>query len=133
MAHLLNPTIEFIEQSPEVKSYIYQQITEFEPFITPDTVISVIARDPRKLMLQLETDGHFIEPEKLSKMFRIAIVLKEGDTHIQEEGLHDDIFEAIRLAKAKLIKRLVQIQDAVISNQDWQEQINHAVQGTQVH
>lgn len=133
MANLLNPTIEFIEKSPEVKSYIYQQITEFEPFITPETVIAVIARDPRKLALQLETDGKFIDPRKLSEMYRIAIILKEGDTQIQEEGLHEDIFQAIRIAKEKLIKRLVHIQDSVISNQDWQEQINHAIQGTQVH
>jgi hypothetical protein len=32
----------------EIQSYIYQQIAEFEPFITPETLVMVIARDPNQ-------------------------------------------------------------------------------------
>ncbi|MBX3032998.1 MAG: hypothetical protein KF865_03670 [Bdellovibrionaceae bacterium] len=133
MTHLTNSTIRLLDTDPEVKSYIYQQISEFEPYVTPETVVAVVARDPRKLALQLETDGRPIPANELKNMFRIAIVLREGDTQIQEEGLHSDVFEAIRQAKEKLLQRLSDIQDQVISNGDRMAQINEALQNTQLH
>lgn len=133
MANLPNPTIDLLETDPEVKSFIYQQICEFEPYVTPDTVVAVLARDPKKLAIQLETEGRYIEPSALKKMFRIAIVLKEGDAKIQEEGLHEDVFEAIRQAKDRLLAKLSAIQDQVVSNQERIEQINTALQNNQLH
>lgn len=133
MANLLNPAIHILDQNNEVKAYVYQQLAEFEPFVTPETIVAVVARDPRKLALQLETDGHDIDPLKLRDMYRIAIVLKEDDTKIQAEGLHEDIFEAIRIAKETLLKKLVEIQDTVVSQSDRQEQINFALSNPQLH
>jgi ribosome-associated translation inhibitor RaiA len=133
MANLLNPAIHILDQNNEVKAYVYQQIADFEAFVTPETVVAVVARDPRKLALQLETDGHAIEPEKLKQMFRIAIVLTEQDTKIQAEGLHEDIFEAIRIAKDTLMQKLVEIQDSVVSQSDRQEQINFVLSNPQLH
>ncbi len=133
MSNLRSPSVKLLEKSPEVKSYIYQQILEFEPFVTADTVIAVIARDPKKLMLQLESEGKTELIEKLPKMYRIAIILKEGDTKIQDEGLADDIFEAIKIAKEKLLVRLQAIHDTVISKSERLQQIQNALQNPQVH
>ncbi len=133
MSNLRSPSVKLLEKSPEVKSYIYQQILEFEPFVTSDTVIAVIARDPKKLMLQLESEGKTELIEKLPKMYRIAIILKEGDTKIQDEGLADDIFEAIKIAKEKLLVRLQAIHDSVISKSERLQQIQNALQNPQVH
>lgn len=133
METLLNPTIRLLETDPEVKSYIYQQLCEFEPYVTPETVVAVIARDPRKMAIQLETEGRFMEPQELRKMYRIAIVLKEGETTIQEEALHEDVFQAIKLAKEKLIAKLSAIQDQVISNQERTAQINTVLANNLLH
>lgn len=133
MTNLLNPKIEFIEEDPEVNSYIYQQLGELEPFVTDTTSVSVVAKDPKKLALQLETEGISIPMKDLKKMYRIAIVLREDDTEIQAEGLNLDIFEAIKQAKTKLIARLAEIQDEVLSNSDRQDQINQALLNTQLH
>lgn len=133
MTNLLNPTIRLIETDPEVKSYIYQQLIDFEPFVTPDTVVAVVARDPRKLALQLETEGRPIEMSQLRKMHRIVIILKDGETTIQDEGLHEDVYEAIRLAKQNLMTKMVAIQDHIVTNSERVEQINHALQNTQLH
>lgn len=133
MAHLLEPTNRVLETDPEVKSFIYQQIMEFEPYVTPQTVVAVLARDPRKLAIQLETEGRHIPPEELKKMYRIAIVLKEGDTKIQEEALHSNVYTAISMAKDKLILRLAEIQDQVVTNQERMSQINEALQNNQLH
>jgi ribosomal subunit interface protein len=133
MANLLNPAIHILEQSPEIKAYVYQQIAELEGFVTPQTTVAVVARDPLKLAIQLETDGTPIEREKLGQMYRIGIVLKEEDAKIQAEGLHEDIYEAIRIAKDKLLQQLVEIQDSVVSQSDRQEQINFALSNPQLH
>lgn len=133
MSNLRRPTIQLLEQNSEVKSYIYQQIMEFEPFVTAETIVAVVAKDPRKLALQFEAEGKTDLIEKLPDMYRIAIVLKEGDTKIQDEGLAEDIFEAIKLAKEKLLVRLQAIQDTVVSKSERLEQINNALQNPQVH
>ncbi|MEN0058388.1 MAG: hypothetical protein AAGB31_06100 [Bdellovibrio sp.] len=133
MKTLLNPTIQLIEGNPEVKSFIYQQIAEFENFVTPQTVVTVVARDPRKLALQFETEGKDFDPRQLKNLYRIAIVLNESGTSIEAEGLHEDIFQAIKLAKEQLLKELVAIQDSVISQQDRIIEINHYLQNPVLH
>lgn len=128
-----NPTIRLLESDPEVKSFIYQQIVDFEPYVTPDTVVAVVARDPRKLKIQLETEGRDVDLADLRKMHRIAIVLTEGDTTIEEEGLHENLYDAIRSAKTSLLNKLSEIQDSVVSNSERMDQINQALANTQLH
>ncbi|PIS11607.1 MAG: hypothetical protein COT73_03040 [Bdellovibrio sp. CG10_big_fil_rev_8_21_14_0_10_47_8] len=118
---------------PEVKSFIYQTIMEFEPFTTPDTVVAVIAKDPLKLITQLEADGVNYDRTELRKMYRISISLSEDGARIEEEGLHESIFEAIKIAKDKLVKVLSEMQDSAISSQDRTVQINSALQNGTVH
>lgn len=114
--------------SPEVKSFIYQTILEFEPYTTPETVVAVVAKDPLKLISQLEADGQDYDRTELRQMYRISISLMEDGAKIEEEGLAEDIFEAIKMAKEKLIKVLSEIQDSVVSNQDRTQQINSILQ-----
>jgi ribosome-associated translation inhibitor RaiA len=133
MANLLNPAIELLEDSPEVKSYIYQQITEFEPYVTPDTVIAVVSKDPVKLALQYEAEGKEISNEDLRSHYRISITLKEGDAKIAAEGVDRNIYTAIRLAKDGLMKRLQEIQDNVESQKERNMAIHHALQNTMIH
>ena len=119
--------------APEVKSYIYQAISEFEPFTTEATTVSVIARDPLKLITRFEADGIDFDHTKLKTMYRIAISLSEDGGKIEEEGLNEDVYLAIKQAKDKLIKTLTEIQDQVISNSERKVQINSAVNGGQIH
>lgn len=129
----LNPEIALSNVDPEVKSYIYQSIVEFEPFITKQTVISVLARDPLRLVYQLEADGVSYDRKELKKMNRISISLTEDGNKLEEEGVHLDIFEAIKIAKNRLLKTLTEIQDSVVSNQDRAIQINTVRQNGSVH
>lgn len=108
---------------PDVKSYVYQAISEFTPFVTPETIVAVIAKDPTKLVKKLEEEGHEVDEEQLAKMFRISISLSEDGAKIEEEALHENIFEAIREAKDKLMKNLAEIQNSAISNSERAQQI----------
>ena len=116
---------------PEVRSYIYQTILEFEPYTTPNTTVTIVAKDPKKLVNEPGFDD--MDPKLLRRMWRIAIVISEEGTKIEQEGVHEDIYEAIRLAKNKLLKELSEIQDSILSNQDRIMQINNALAGHQLH
>jgi len=137
VANLLNPEIAVFEQgledSPEVKSYVYQQIAEFEPYITPQTIVAVILKDPLKLALQYEAEGKEFDPKDLKSLYRISISLREDDAKITAEGVDKDIFTAIRMAKDELLKKLVAIQDNVVSQQERNMAIHQAMQNTMIH
>lgn len=137
MSDLLNPGIEILEvaleDSPEVKSYIYQMITEFEPYITPQTVIAVVAKDPTKLALQYEAEGKEFEMEDLKSHYRISISLKEDNAKIAAEGVDKDIYAAIRKAKDALLQKLIEIQDRIVTQQERNMEIHHALQNTMIH
>jgi ribosome-associated translation inhibitor RaiA len=137
MSDLLNPGLELLEialeDSTEVKSYVYQQIAEFQPYVTPQTVVAVISKEPTKLALQYEAEGKTFEKKDLKSLYRISISLKEGKAKITAEGVDKDIFAAIRIAKDILLKRLRAIQDSVITQQERNMEIHHALQNTMIH
>lgn len=135
----LKTTLDLLETDPEVKSFIYQQIIDFNPFVTPETLVMVIARDPRATYAHgSDEEEEFLEDDETSDeakeyKYRIAVILKEGENSIEAEAFHDDIFEAIRLAKDRLIERLLEIQEEVESPQDRINAIKDASENKQIH
>ncbi len=121
------------DTSIEVRSFIYQHLIDFEPFLTSGTVINVIAKDPMKLKEELELNGIEITPEQLKKKHRIVIIMTEDGAQIEGEGLGDDTIEAFIKAKAHLMKQLEEIQDTVISAQDRMMQIQQALLAGNLH
>lgn len=131
-SNFLKTTPELIETSLEVKSFIHQQILDFSPFITPETLVVVIARDPK--YLDPEDDEEVSERNtSVISNYRIAIVLKEDESSIEAEASHDDIFEAIKSAKELLILKLLEIQHDMESSQDRLVAIQQAANSDQIH
>ncbi len=126
-------TEQLIQNDPDLKSFVYQQIAEFQPYVTPSTIAAVLARDPQKLALELELKGQGRSPSQLALLHRISIRLKDGDSSISQEAHHENIYEAIRLAKEKLLNRLDEIQDSVISKKDRIDEINQALENQTKH
>ncbi len=147
----LKNTLDLIENDPEIKSYIYQQILDFNAFVTPETLVMVIARDPMghyeknnssNVDDDEEYDGEFettsVEDDEITDVmrkckYRLAIVLKDGDHSIESESFHDDIFDAIRLSKESLLLKLIEIQDEIESPQDRLMAIQQASENKSIH
>lgn len=138
MAHTnIKAQIDLQNLAPEVKSYIFQTLMDFEPFTTPQTQVAVIAKDPLALLTNDEEEenenssdhghGEIPERKKLRKMYRISITLSEDGGVLSAEGLHEDIYEAIKIAKNKLLVTLNEIQDEIISNSERHQQIRTAI------
>lgn len=120
----MNSNIFQLALDKDVKAYIYQQFVDFEPFVTPETFISVQLKDPMKLLPQFESeDIKEMTPDKLKKMVRVVISLTEDGASVECEGLSDDIYEAINFAKDGVLQKLVSIQDQIISNQERAAQV----------
>lgn len=126
-------TEKLIQNDPDLKSFVYQQIAEFQPYVTPTTIAAVIAKDPQKLAMEFELKGQGRSASQLSLLHRVSIRLKDGDSVIQEEAHHENIYEAIRLAKEKLLNRLDEIHDKVVSKKDRIDEINQALQNQHKH
>jgi ribosome-associated translation inhibitor RaiA len=121
------------DANPELTAFIYQQLSEFEAFLTPTTTVAVVAKNPLKLIPKLEEEGIEFNKKDLKKMHRISIVLSENGTKLEAEGLAESVYEAIIEAKKKLLTNLIEIQDKVISNQDRVIQIQTFRDGGNVH
>lgn len=111
-----------IEESPEVKSFIYQQIVDFEPFLTPTSMVSVVSKNAK------EKSG-----KKKQLRHQIQISIKEDGVSLVEVGSSENIYEAILDAKNKLYQKLVLIQDSVVSERDRMAQIKLAQSGGVSH
>lgn len=139
-SNFLKTTTDLLESDPEIKSFIYQQILDFNPFVTPETLVMVIARDPRAIYssedMTMEANESEIQEQEAvaaANKHRIAIVLRDGDSAIEEEAFHNDIFEAIRMAKEKLVARLIEIQEEMENPSDRIKAIQEARDNTQIH
>lgn len=151
-SNFLKNTLDLLETDPEVKAYIYQQVQDFNPYVTPETMIMVVARDPQAQIdeaaafqaaayQELPGESHdedepeepIVDDELKNYKYRIAIILKEGEHPLEAEAYSDDVFDAIRLAKEALLQRLIEIQDEVESSQDRVKAINEATENKQIH
>lgn len=109
-------TLKIINSDPELRSYIYQQLAEFEPYLTPQTQVLVLSKE-----------------SKNKNLHRISIVLSEDSTKIEADATHKDIYQSVRLAKQKLLKHLEAIHDEIISNQDRMIQLEQAGNQNLIH
>ncbi len=134
-SNFLKNTLELIESDPEVTSFIYQQILDFNPFVTPETLVMVIARDPQAPLI-VEDESEPTEAERITThdyQFRIAVVLKDADTSIEAEAFENNIFDAIRLAKENLLTRLIEIQKEIENPKERMLAIQQASDNKPVH
>jgi ribosome-associated translation inhibitor RaiA len=130
MERSIHPQLALNQVNPEILSYIYQCLTELEPYATANTEMAVIARDPLELSRRGEES---LPKDELRKMYRICISLREQGTKIEAEGLDHDIFTAIRSAKDKLLKDLREIHDSVVSASERNIQIQSVLGGHSIH
>lgn len=119
-----------LERESEIKAYIYQQVSELEDFLTKDTKIEVIERNSSKVIKKL------IKREELESGFKAnfcyEISIEEEGSRLNSYGLADDEFEAIKIAKDKMLNHLIMIQNEAISTSDHLNEINDVISGNNI-
>lgn len=114
-----------LSNDPEIRAHIYQQIMEFQPYITSKTLIEIIAHDQELDQEEETTAGPLPE--------RVLIRLTEGESKLEAEGAGETIFIAISEAKRALLRELIRIQDEVVSSTDRHRIINSILSNQQSH
>ena len=93
----------------------------------------MIARDPNQTEPDSNYDWTDEEIESRKGLHRIAIILKEDEGSIEAEAYHEDIYEAIKLAKENLVSQLIEIQNEVENPNERLKAIQQAGSTNQVH
>jgi hypothetical protein len=122
-----------LERDPEVKSFIYQMINEFSGYVTPTTVAAVVSKDPLKANSVLLGEHSEVNKKNLGDMLRIAVTLSDQGAHITEEALAENVFDALKLAKEKMVKRLDLLHNEITSKQERFVQLEAAKKSTLIH
>ncbi len=119
----------------ELRAYIYQQLAEFQPYVTAETVIEVIADDSAEWLERQLQNGEAVDRDGIKGKFLIRIVLIDGGSKLQGTGVATDVYSAIRVSKENLLKLLIDIQEKVISTKDRLMEIHEIVNKipTQLH
>ncbi len=114
-----------LTEDNDVKAFIYQQFVDFEPFVTPETFLTVELKDPMKLLPAVEAGVYKgIDKKNLKNMVRISISLVENGAKLEAEGLSDNIYQAITKAKESALSKLIKIQDKVITAEERAAEVN---------
>ena len=100
------------------KAYIYQQLVDFEPFLTPYTSL-LIEHHHIKMKKGKNEKSHFVR-----------IILMEGEVQLEAEAKGFHVFDAIQVAKKHLMLHLQKIQENVISSRERNSQIHHILFNT---
>ncbi len=107
----LKYTVETFASDPEVKAHIYQQLTEFEPYLLPGSHIAVLIRDRK-------------EATNRKKGVVVTFSLSAEGGQIHGKGAAADVYEAAKIAKDDILKQFDSIQNQLVSAQDREVEIN---------
>ncbi len=94
--------VKAIENDREFKAYIYQQLVDLQPFLEPESQISVL--------VQLEQD----EASENGMTIILSLVATIGDYKLEAEGRHGDMYEAFSLAKQAMVHELEEYYNAAV-------------------
>ncbi len=84
----MNPN--YTNPDKELQAYIYQQVSELEPFLVPNTQVNVL-----------------VQNEKKEKTVKLSANIPEGV--IEAEAASEDLYEAISDAKKVLLFQIDEI------------------------
>ena len=101
----LKETPRSVENDPELKAFIYQHLVELQPFLAPESQISVLVGQ------NLGVDGGVSE-------HALTLVATLGEYRLEAEGQDEDVYEAFILAKRRM---LVQLEDWFAASVDTNE------------
>lgn len=116
-----------VVHSDETQAYIYQQITELEDFLVEQSNVTVLQKNAKKMVKKLKRDGDV--DDDFTAEYCYEFILEEGGNKIASYGLADHPFDAIKLAKEKMLKQLIMMQDEVITNAEHINTVNSIISG----
>ncbi len=104
-----------VENDPELKAYIYQNLVDLQPFLAPESQVAVLVGQDE------DEDGKFEHS--------LTLVATLGDYRLEAEGQNEDIYEAFLMAKRKMLHQLEDWYVSSIDNSERDNEIQAVLEG----
>lgn len=111
----------------ELKAFIYQQVNELENYLSSESTITVLSKNAKKVIKKLKKNEEIAED--FSAEFCYEFNLEDSGEKLNTYGLADSPIEAISIAKDKMLKQLILIQNEIISSSEHINEINQYLNG----
>lgn len=136
----------------ELKAYIYQQLTDLQPYLIADSQMAVSVHqvsgvqevDPRNLsdddIMEMELDRASMDddvddedenrrqPEVGDYVVKLTTTLEGGQ--LVSQGCGADVFEAFGEAKGAMLSQLTQLQNALLDGNEREVEIQNYLNGS---
>jgi ribosomal subunit interface protein len=111
MKQTLSPNI---NTTPEVRAFIYQQLTDLEGLLPQGSNVNIVVEDPALL-------SKAKKPKIFKKKVMIQLETEAGNIVVESE--HKDVFKAISLAKETLRGQLTTLESFLGGAEDRDQKI----------
>lgn len=101
------------ETDPELKAFIYQHLIDLQPYLAPESQISVL--------VQADSEDTFEPEDGMVEEQSLTLVATLGEYRIEAEGHAVDIYDAFLDAKGKM---LAQLEEMYLTSIDSSERDN---------
>jgi len=133
--HSQRPERQETEADRELKAFIYQQLTELQPYLIADSQMAVtvqqVAHVPAYELDQQE--GPEIPDENALKVgsYVVKFVTTLEDEHnLVAEGSSLNVYEAFESAKLAMMQQLTELQNALIDQAEREEEVESYLNGS---
>jgi len=131
---------DLLQNDQEIKAFIYQQVTDLEHLLLhDDSTITVEEKNAKKTIRkmkkneEIESDFNAVYCYQFSLEFNVGPATEDGPDQTERLntfGLSDDPYEAIKIAKNKMMNQLQVINSQLVSNEDRLNEINSYINKT---
>lgn len=118
-----NP-VEAIQNDREFKAHVYQQLVDLQPFLAPDSQVAVIVN-----IGQDDEEDEDSESLDNEKKYALTLIATLGDYRLEAQGRNSDLYEALGIAKRKMMQQLDEVFNSVIDSNERNSEIDDLMQG----
>lgn len=105
-----------VENDPELKAYIYQQLVDLQPFLTPESQVAVLV-------------GHEESEDGAREEHALTLVATLGEYRLEATAQSEDIYEAFMSAKSKMLLQLEELYASSVDTTDRDNEIQAVIEG----
>ncbi len=124
-AALSENAVEAIQNDREFKAHVYQQLVDLQPFLSPDSQVAVIVN----IGQDDDADEDEIIDESSEPNYALTLIATLGDYRLEAKGRNPDIYEALGIAKRKMLQQLDEVYNSAIDSNERISEIDDLMQG----
>lgn len=121
---LSDNAVEAIQNDREFKAHVYQQLVDLQPFLSPDSQVAVIVN----IGQDDEADDDEVS-ENLETNYALTLIATLGDYRLEAQGRNADLYEALGIAKRKMLQQLDEVFNSAIDSNERNSEIDDLMQG----